>query len=261
MRPLNVRLAMRSAAALYGLGAALLGVACALEEDPGARVAIGGLAALTLAVALALIWMEGTGRDSLRARVRRRPARGRDRRGVRRDHGRRAQRLRAVLLPRRPARRRLPAPRPRPGGDGAHHRGLPRAPRLRPRRRLLVRRRGDPVAAPRARDRVGHPPGGLGDGAGAANSRHPRGRGDAHRRVRRADGNRQLPALLARAGERGRARAASRPAVLAHRPRSRRVQGDQRRAWPPGRRRGAAPGRPRAGGTAARRGRAVPPGR
>ena len=66
MRPLNVRLAMRSAAALYGLGAALLGVACAFEEDPGARVAIGGLAALTLAVALALIWLEGTGRDSLR---------------------------------------------------------------------------------------------------------------------------------------------------------------------------------------------------
>ncbi len=63
---MNVRLAIRSAAALYGLGAALLGVACALEEDSGVRVALGGLAALALAVALALIWMEGTGRDSLR---------------------------------------------------------------------------------------------------------------------------------------------------------------------------------------------------
>ena len=66
MRPVYVRLAMRSAAALYGLGAALLGIACALEEEPGVRVAIGGLAALALAVALLLIWMDGTGRDSLR---------------------------------------------------------------------------------------------------------------------------------------------------------------------------------------------------
>jgi diguanylate cyclase (GGDEF)-like protein len=59
-------LATRSAAALYGLGAALLGVACALEEDPGVRVAVGGLTALALAVALALIWMDGSGRGSLR---------------------------------------------------------------------------------------------------------------------------------------------------------------------------------------------------
>ena len=66
MRPLNVGLAMRSAAALYGLGAALLGIACALEDEPGVRVAVGGMAALALAVALAFIWLDGTGRDSLR---------------------------------------------------------------------------------------------------------------------------------------------------------------------------------------------------
>ena len=216
MRPLNVRLAMRSAAALYGLGAALLGVACALEEDPGARVAIGGLAALTLAVALALIWLEGTGRDSLRLVF------AGDLLAVAivgvfvaiTDGAHSA--YAAVLLPRRPARRRLPAPRPRPGGDGAHHRGLPRAPRVRPRRGLLVRRSGDPGAAPRARDRVGHPPGGLVDGAGAANSRHPRGRGDAHRRVRRP---RRESATTGASGARWRARPRA-PGVTASRSRS-----------------------------------------
>jgi diguanylate cyclase (GGDEF)-like protein len=66
LRPAYVGLAMRSAAALYALGAVLLGVACALEEDAGVRVALGGLSALALAVALALVWLDRSGRDSLR---------------------------------------------------------------------------------------------------------------------------------------------------------------------------------------------------
>jgi diguanylate cyclase (GGDEF)-like protein len=66
LRPAYVGLAMRSAAALYALGAVLLGVACALEEATGVRVALGGLSALALAVALALVWLDRSGRDSLR---------------------------------------------------------------------------------------------------------------------------------------------------------------------------------------------------
>jgi diguanylate cyclase (GGDEF)-like protein len=66
LRPVYVGLAMRSAAALYGLGAGLLGVACVLEDDPGVRLGIGGLTVLALAVAVDLVWLDASGAGSLR---------------------------------------------------------------------------------------------------------------------------------------------------------------------------------------------------
>jgi diguanylate cyclase (GGDEF)-like protein len=63
MRPLEVRLAARSAAALYGLGAVLLGLAAAFE-DPDSGVAIADLAGLALAIGLFLLWLERRGRAS-----------------------------------------------------------------------------------------------------------------------------------------------------------------------------------------------------
>ena len=57
---------MRSAAALYGVGAALLGIASTVEDDNATRLAIAGLTLAALAVALGLIGADRAGRGSLR---------------------------------------------------------------------------------------------------------------------------------------------------------------------------------------------------
>jgi diguanylate cyclase (GGDEF)-like protein len=64
LRPLDVRLALRSAVALFGVGAVLLGVAC-LVEDPSDLPVLAGLAVLALAVCLALLGLERANRGSL----------------------------------------------------------------------------------------------------------------------------------------------------------------------------------------------------